>query len=68
MPGKISSQDEGDSQIVTFIFNGKLTPKEVGEWNRRIRKLKEMFGGRIKGVTVKGEKPPKPVRRRGRKR
>ena len=57
--GIIEKQSEkGEHQVVIFTFAGVLTPQECQEWNAQIVKLKNRFGTRIMGVTIKGQQTP----------
>jgi hypothetical protein len=49
-------QGEGERQIVVFTFAGEITQEQVTEWNARIRALKQMFGTKLVGAVIKGEK------------
>jgi hypothetical protein len=68
--GVIDEQTEkGEHQVVIFTFAGVLSAEECREWNTQIVKLKNRFGARIMGVTIKGEKtPPEFLQRRSRRR
>jgi hypothetical protein len=51
----LATQREGDRQVVIFTFAGNLTEQEVREWNAAVSAMKQLFGNRLIGVTIRGE-------------
>jgi len=56
--GFIAPQRDGDHQVVIFTFAGQIDQPDVDQWNNTIRDLKQVFGSRLMGVTIKGESTP----------
>ena len=52
--GYTAPQAPGDHQVVIFTLVGELTDQDVTEWNNAILRLKQMFGPKLVGVTLKG--------------
>jgi hypothetical protein len=53
--GFIEQQGDGDHQVVTFTFVGKLTKEKVDQWNKSIMDLKQRFGNNLIGITTIAE-------------
>lgn len=56
--GFIKPQKEGEHQIVTFTFIGRIDRDMVERWNESLAKLKKMFGANLAGITVRGDPTP----------
>lgn len=56
--GFINPQKEGEHQIVTFTFIGRMDTNKVRAWNNALAKLKKQFRGNLVGITVKGDPTP----------
>jgi hypothetical protein len=62
--GFIEPQQDGDHQVVIFTFAGQIDQQDVDQWNNDISNLKQVFGPRLMGVTIKGESTPVQFMRR----
>ena len=56
--GFLNPQAEGDHQIVTFTFIGRISPAKVKVWNNQLAKIKKLFAGNLVGITVRGDPTP----------
>ena len=56
--GFLKPQKEGEHQIVTFTFIGRIDPGKVKKWNDQLAKLKRLFRGNLVGITVRGDPTP----------
>ena len=56
--GFLNPQTEGEHQIVTFTFIGRIAPAKVKVWNQQLAKLKRLFKGNLVGITVRGDPTP----------
>ena len=56
--GFLNPQSEGEHQIVTFTFIGRIDARKVKKWNDQLAKIKKLFKGNLVGITVKGDPTP----------
>ena len=68
--GYIDNQPNLGHQVVIFTFKGAISGDLVAQWNSAVLDLKQRFGDRVTGVTLKGEttKPRHLNARRRRRR
>jgi hypothetical protein len=57
--GFLERQQKRGHQVVIFTFAGELSSKQIRDWNEAIYRLKELFGAKITGVTLRGEQSPR---------
>ena len=66
--GFLKAQKSGQHQVMIFTFVGPISDADRKAWNQCIRDLKERLGGRLVGVTIKGDKSPRtPKKPKGRR-
>jgi hypothetical protein len=54
--GDITCQGRGEQQMVVFTFSGEISPEQMEAWNQAISTLKDVFGDRLVGFTMKGHR------------
>jgi hypothetical protein len=60
--GFLNPQKEGEHQIVTFTFIGRIDPGRVKKWNANLAKIKKLFKNNLVGITVRGDPTPDEFR------
>ena len=65
--GYLRLQKSGEHQVVIFTFAGEISRADKERWDQAVLELKQMFGPKVMGVTLKGDPTPAKFKNRARK-